>query len=179
MNPCSSTRRTRRALARRLARSDRGQELVELALILPIMLLILLGVIEFGHAFGISHALTGLSREGANLAARGASLPQVTQIVLTNGSDINMPAVGGAIASRVMVTGGTPMVTAQFSQGATGATQMGTIGNPAAALQGLTGLADGRVLYTVELFYNYTPLTPLSGVLGRALPGTLYEAAVF
>jgi len=168
-----------RKLTSRLVRNEKGQELVELALVLPILLFILLGVIEFGNAFGISHALTGLSRERANLAARGASLPQVTGVVITNGTDINMPGLGGAIASRVVVTSGTPTVTDQFVQGATGATKVGAIGATAASLQGIAGLSEGRVLFVVELFYDYKPITPLSGVLGPILPAQLYESAVF
>ncbi|MEZ4415831.1 MAG: TadE/TadG family type IV pilus assembly protein [Gemmatimonadota bacterium] len=174
-----SSRDALRRLRRTLARSDRGQELIELAIVLPVVLFLLLGTIELGYAFTVAHAMAGLSREGASLASRGATLTEVAQVVIDNGGDINMTARGGVVASRVVVQGSTPTVTDQFSRGSVGASQMGPLGSPAAALQSISGLQDGRVLYTVEVFYAYQPITPLSGVLGRILPSSLYEAAVF
>ena len=65
--------------------SHRGAALVELALIVPILLLLAFGMIEFGRAFFISHVLATAAREGArravvtrNLAANQA---QVTGLI--------------------------------------------------------------------------------------------------
>jgi len=44
---------------------SRGQSMVELALILPIVLLVVLGIIEFGRAFFIYTVVSGAAREGA------------------------------------------------------------------------------------------------------------------
>ena len=52
-------------------RQRRGQSLVEVAIMLPALLLLLLGLIEFGNILVTSLAMTGYSREGANIAARG------------------------------------------------------------------------------------------------------------
>jgi len=46
-------------------RRSRGQGLVEFALILPILLLIVLGLIEFGRAFFIYTVVSNAAREGA------------------------------------------------------------------------------------------------------------------
>jgi hypothetical protein len=43
----------------------RGQALVELALVLPVVLLLLIGLIEFGRAWNIHQVVTDASREGA------------------------------------------------------------------------------------------------------------------
>ena len=51
-----------------------GQAVVELALILPVLLVVLLGVMEFGIVFMRQNALTNAAREGA----RKAVLPTVT-----------------------------------------------------------------------------------------------------
>lgn len=171
--------RSSERLLRRLRRSERGQELVELALILPILLFILLGTMELGHAFGVAHAMTGLSREGASLAARGATLAQVAQVVIDNGTDIEMNTLGGVIASRVVVQGGAPTVTDQFAQGGAGSSRLGALGGTALSLQGLAGLQEGRVLYVVEVFHAYDPITPLDRVLGPIIPASFYEAAIF
>jgi len=48
--------------------SERGAALVELAIILPLLLLILMGIIEFGLLFYNQQVLTNSSREGARAA---------------------------------------------------------------------------------------------------------------
>ena len=50
------------------SRNRRGQALVEFALLLPFLLLLLLGVIEFGRAWNVKQVLTNASREGARYA---------------------------------------------------------------------------------------------------------------
>ena len=49
-------------------RSERGQALVEAALMLPLVMLVLLGIVEFGRAFNIKQGVTDAAREGARLA---------------------------------------------------------------------------------------------------------------
>jgi len=48
-----------------LWKRERGQALVELAILLPILLVILLGVIDFGRVFYAYVTITNASREGA------------------------------------------------------------------------------------------------------------------
>jgi hypothetical protein len=54
---------------RKRARGQQGAVLVEAALVLPIMILVVMGIIEFGFAFASSTTTTGSSRSGARLAA--------------------------------------------------------------------------------------------------------------
>jgi hypothetical protein len=51
--------------------SKNGQSLVEMAVVLPILILILMGIIEFGRIFNAQLILQNLSREGARYAAIG------------------------------------------------------------------------------------------------------------
>lgn len=51
-------------------RRQKGQSLVEAALILPILLLLLVGVVDLGRAMSTKIALTNASREGARYASR-------------------------------------------------------------------------------------------------------------
>ncbi len=44
---------------------ERGQSLVELALILPVLILVLLGILDFGRAFYAYNAISNAAREGA------------------------------------------------------------------------------------------------------------------
>ncbi len=45
-----------------------GQELIEFALVLPLLLLVLLGIIEFGLLFQQYEVVTNAAREGARIA---------------------------------------------------------------------------------------------------------------
>ena len=53
---------------RRLFGDESGQALVEFALILPIFLLLLLGIVEFARAWNIYEVLTDAAREGARVS---------------------------------------------------------------------------------------------------------------
>lgn len=48
---------------------ERGAVAVEMAIVLPLLLLILLGIIEFGRALNVQVSLTQAAREGARYAA--------------------------------------------------------------------------------------------------------------
>jgi Flp pilus assembly protein TadG len=50
---------------------DRGSVAVEFALVLPLLLLIVFGIIDFGRALNAQITLTEAAREGARLAALG------------------------------------------------------------------------------------------------------------
>jgi len=57
---------TRTSLSRR--RGERGAALIEAAITVPIILLISVGIFEFGRAYQTSQVLTNAAREGARLA---------------------------------------------------------------------------------------------------------------
>jgi Flp pilus assembly protein TadG len=57
-----------RVFSRRLAREVRGQELVEFAFILPVLLMLLLGIFYFGRAISVYEAIGRAAREGARVA---------------------------------------------------------------------------------------------------------------
>lgn len=63
----------------RVHREDRGQALVELALVSVLLLLLLLGVVDFGRAFNNYIIITNAAREGARYASR---FPQYAQGIL-------------------------------------------------------------------------------------------------
>ena len=57
---------------------DRGSVAVEFALLLPVLLLILFGIIDFGRAISYQITLTQAAREGARVASLGGSTSAVT-----------------------------------------------------------------------------------------------------
>lgn len=62
-------------------RNSEGQTLVETALVLPVILLILMGIIEFGLIFNNYLMVSNASREGARTAAVGATDAQIISLV--------------------------------------------------------------------------------------------------
>ena len=57
-------------------RNERGSALVEMALTLPLMLLVSVGIFEFGRAYQTWQVLTNAAREGARIAVLPGSTDQ-------------------------------------------------------------------------------------------------------
>lgn len=66
------------ALTRRLPRfgSERGSELIEFAIVLPILLLILAGIFDFGMMFRTFEVVTNAAREGARVGVLEGYQPE-------------------------------------------------------------------------------------------------------
>jgi len=52
---------------RRLGRSEEGSELIEMAIITPVLLMILAGIVDFGFMFRSWETVTNAAREGARV----------------------------------------------------------------------------------------------------------------
>jgi Flp pilus assembly pilin Flp len=89
---------------RRLKKSDRGASLIEFALILPFLLALVLGIIEFGWIYTGYISVTGAAREGARLAARGEK-ESVIATRVENHADNFTIIQGGEITSSVLTPG--------------------------------------------------------------------------
>ncbi|MGY1779263.1 TadE/TadG family type IV pilus assembly protein [Geodermatophilus sp. SYSU D01036] len=48
---------------------ERGASVVEFALIVPLLMILVLGIVEFGHAFQVQGTLSAAAREGARVMA--------------------------------------------------------------------------------------------------------------
>jgi hypothetical protein len=66
----------------RVRREDAGQSLVEFALILPILLLLIVGMIEFSLAFNSRDSVFFAARDASMLAAEGGSISGTDCVVL-------------------------------------------------------------------------------------------------
>jgi Flp pilus assembly protein TadG len=93
---------------------ESGQAFVELALVLPILLLLLLGVIQFGTIFRDYIALTDATRVGARQAAVSRSIQPEAQRIPLVISKVHKAAVNldankmSVTVEPVMVDGVTP-----------------------------------------------------------------------
>jgi uncharacterized protein (UPF0333 family) len=63
--------------------NQRGQSLLEFALIMPFILLVALGVIEVGYALLDQHVVTKLTREGSNLISRDVTITDAVTALRT------------------------------------------------------------------------------------------------
>lgn len=63
----------------KLLKNKKGQSIVELAIVLPILLIILMGIFEFGRVMNAYMVITNASREGARLASVGESYSTVIE----------------------------------------------------------------------------------------------------
>lgn len=80
----------RRRQARRAPR-DRGAAAVEFALLLPLLMLLVFGIVDFGRALNAQITLTQAAREGARMAALGeANVVSGTQAAATGLSPVNV-----------------------------------------------------------------------------------------
>jgi Flp pilus assembly protein TadG len=120
-------------------RSERGAELVEFALILPLLLLVLLGIMDFGLLFQRYEVITNAAREGARVAI----LPDYEASV-----DANVQAR----VNQYVSTSGLP--------GAATA----TVGAPQTVAVG-TQCMTVRVV-TVSYVYDYMFVGPIVGLFG-------------
>lgn len=91
---CAFLDNTRRKRTGEWAKNERGSNLVETAFVLPVLLLLLAGVVDFGRAFHDYIVITAAAREGAYFAAYFPD--QITLIqdrVLQAASDAGVPLV--------------------------------------------------------------------------------------
>ena len=93
---------------RRLVRSESGAELIEFSLTLPLLLLIVLGILEFGLIFREYEIITNAAREGARIAilpgyANGDISARVDNYLTTAGLNLSLRTVtpGAAVATPV------------------------------------------------------------------------------
>lgn len=66
---------------RTLIEREPGQALVEMALILPVLLILLMGIVQFGIIFSGQIAVASAAREGARIAAVGADDGKIAMVV--------------------------------------------------------------------------------------------------
>ena len=74
----------------RLKKENKGQALVELALVLPILLLLVFGIVEFGRIFGTYLMVIYGAREGARAAAVGTADSEIISLVKNRTSALQL-----------------------------------------------------------------------------------------
>ena len=81
-----------RSICRRLTRDTRASQIVEFAVALPLLLVLVVGIFDFGNAFNLKQKLTNAAREAARLGASSAT------------NDLTNPAPTSVVAIRDLVS---------------------------------------------------------------------------
>lgn len=91
-------------------KSGKGQSLVEFALVVPILIMIVLGILEFGNLWLTMNTMSGAAREGVRIAA--VTAPDVNQVenvvqnylTASNLDDATITVAGPNAVNEVVVT---------------------------------------------------------------------------
>ncbi len=174
-------------------RDQSAQAILEMAFILPILCVMVLGVVDYSRAIYDEEVITNLAGEGAGLASRTTSLPNTVTAVVGD-SDLNLSANGCVIVTSVSSpSAGHYQVTGQAqSTPCNGGTSQigcfpppascGTASIPAGVMSVFTGGAPaGYTVYITEIYYNFSPATGLGSFLHGSglLPSRMYAVAYY
>ncbi len=154
-------------------KNERGSALVELALCLPMLLILVFGLIDFSQIIFSKQVICGLTRQGSNLASRGTSLPDTLSALSTQGAALHIDTKGRIIVTEVADVKGKPQIKDQVESptGIAVTSEVGSgVGNPAnVPSSAKTLLNAGQTIYVTEVYYSYTPVTPIGNFLRTSL----------
>jgi Flp pilus assembly protein TadG len=176
------------------SRDRSGQALVEFMFVAVILLVMLFGMIDFCRAISTRQVLINLSREGANIAARGPgdiadSMSNAVQAVITAANPLDITANGRVIVTAVFNSNGTFRITNQLSSGAltSASSKIGVVnatGNavklPDTPSTAGTIPQPNQTLFATEVFYAFKPTTPIGQLINISMTNApMYDAAYF
>ncbi|MDP9142415.1 MAG: pilus assembly protein [Pseudomonadota bacterium] len=162
---------------------SRGLAVVEFAMVLPILLVVLFGIIDLGRMILTYQVLINVSREAANLAARGTPLVDAITAVSLSAPPLDLAADGYVVITEVVrdVNG---RATIKAQQGSGGAPSPSRIGNGIGSVPVLPATnplvpPNGGTMYVAEVFYESAPITPVGALIGITLSDIYYDVAFF
>jgi Flp pilus assembly protein TadG len=93
----------------RLARAEQGSTLIEFALVMPVLMLILVGIMKFGLAFYNQITLTNAATNAAQVLMSGSGVitdpcASVNNALAAAAPSLNNPAVYGSAAGKLSYT---------------------------------------------------------------------------
>jgi Flp pilus assembly protein TadG len=173
------------------SRERSGQALIEFMFVGFILLFMLFGMIDFCRSISTRQVLINLSREAANLAARGtgstpdAAISNAIAAVIAGAAPLSITTNGLVIITAVLNSNGTFLVTNQIKEGAlsnTAPSKIAPLGVGSTANMPVTAVPipqTNQTMFVSEVFYKYKPATPIGQLLNFNMTNTLYDAAYF
>jgi Flp pilus assembly protein TadG len=173
------------------SREQSGQALIEFMFVGFILLFMLFGMIDFCRAISTRQVLINLSRESANLAARGtgsttdASISNAIAAVIAGDAPLSITTNGEVIITAVLNSNGTFKVTNQIMEGAlvsSAASKVAPSGIGSTLTTPFSTLQipqTNQTMFVSEVYYKFKPATPIGKLLNFNTSNTLYDAAYF
>jgi Flp pilus assembly protein TadG len=187
------------------ARNDSGQTLLEFALVVPLVMVMVLGVVEVGYALLDQHVVTKLTREGSNLISRDTSLADAATAMsnmssrpvnFSNGSSkvifsvvLKVATVGASNYNKAVLYqryaygtfSGSSMLNNSGGSfgGAPDYQAVNSDNDTSLQVTNAPGtMALGDMLYVTEIYTKHPLITPFDR-FGIQVPQTLYSIAYF
>lgn len=186
--------------------SEKGQSLVEFALVIPLLITIVFGVVETSYALLHEHIVSRLTREGSNMISRSTTLQDAgTALTSMASAPVNFGTNSRVIFSvikRVGTVGSSnynkDVLYQRYSFGAIAASSAlttrggGAFGgapdyqatnsdnDTSLQITNMPGnlLVTGGMLYVTEIYTTHQLLTPV-GNFGIQMPTRLYSISYF
>ena len=179
-------------------RSQKGQSLIELSLIAPLMIFLAYGAIEVGQVISTHLTMTHTSREGANLVSRGTTASDALDAIIAASSntfkvsnEANWKIIYSKVVQDTTVPCPNPPTTpctyridsgpnGRFTRGllvknsklsATGAV------NEIVTIPGINGVIAGQTFHVIEVYYNYLPY--IVTYVGKGINTDFYDRTIF
>ena len=170
--------------------TERGASLLELALLLPLLVVMAFGVIDLGRLIHARLVITNVSREGGSLASRDRGGTNFIAMLQSSATPFDLKNQGRIYVTKIGAedpTGNPPRldpyiisrsqdgslsVSSYISGAVQGALQSGLSQDMINHLSidpqiGTTHISGVTV---VEVFYRYVPITPLPGIMQNLFP---------
>ena len=129
----------------------RGAAVVEMALVLPIFLMVTMGIIEFGRAMWVSNMVANSAREGARMATLDGSSNTQVQNAVKDFLTSTLGVASGDVSTSITITPAT--------------------GNPNPNNQCANATSKDLISITVSLPFNKVALVPGEYLAGKNLVG--------
>ena len=172
---------------------EEGVAAVELALILPLLLMMAFGIIDFGRLIRANLIVTNVSREGGSMASRGfRSGDDLLKMLQSSGTPLDLNGSGRIYVSRIRAgtsrTAPNPSIDPQLAKGNLDISSSIRSGLPR------MGLSDGvyrhlifedsqqasdiAEIWVVEVYYKYQLITPLPNFITGILVTPGYDGRI-
>jgi Flp pilus assembly protein TadG len=173
------------------SRDRSGQALIEFMFVACILLFMLFGMIDFCRAISTRQVLINLSREAANLAARGtgdtpdAAISNAITAVIAGAAPLDITKSGRIFITAVFNSNGIYKVTNQISEGGlngvTSKVAPDGVGDtpPTMPPTPVQVPQSNQTMFVSEVFYSYRAATPIGKLLNFNMTNALYDAAYF
>jgi hypothetical protein len=167
---------------------ERGASLLELAILLPVLVVLAFGLIDLGQLIHARLVMTNVSREGGSLAARSVlSASDLATMLQSSATPFNLSTQGKIYIIKIKAADNKhplPYIDSKFATPGGYGVNSSIGGDEGQTPTGLStalmdhlrfepapqSTSDISEISIVEVFYHYTPITPLPNFVQNMFP---------